>query len=153
MGYTNKWTPNTEKLNSITEFPKEMLKQMYKIEEKYNAKHADAPVRMLPFKNYIALTTKNEEDRCDTFNLDLRINRHTNDRVGIDSWKFCKTHRMDYDAAVKCVLMLLTSYGFLLDWSHGDDGRCREYRRAVALAKECEIPVVRHYHIASGKSW
>ena len=140
MGYTNYWTPNKEKLNTIKKFPKEMLDQMHHVAEQYNkgvmigntiAGHI-VGIELKP--KTIVITGS-----CEWFEFDLRKDSSMGDRIGVDSWKFCKTCREPYDMAVKCFIMLLKKYGFIKDWSHDDSNRCDTYKKAIKFAKKCGI--------------
>ena len=149
MGYTNYWTPNKEKLNTIKEFPKDMLDQMRHVAEQYNKgvmidKTIAGPIIGIELKPTTIVITGS----CEGFEFDLCKDAHTNDRIGVDSWCFCKTCREDYDRVIKCVLMVLTVHGLILSWDHDDNGNCTEHRKAVALAKKCDIPIVHRYYPA-----
>ena len=145
MGYTNYWTPNKAKLDKMVEFPQELLDKVRNIANTYNTR-ADGKlcvsIKLNP-KSIVIIGTS------EGFEFDLYKDSHTGDRIGVDSWEFCKTYREPYDAVIKCVLMLLTSYGLLLEWSHDDNGNCTEHRKAIALAKKCDIPIVHNYYPAS----
>jgi hypothetical protein len=148
MGYTNYWTPNKEKLNTLTVFPQEVIDQIKKVKEKFNEEV------LTKKRNFDFVEGKIEKDSivingsCEGFEFDLCKDSHTGDRIGVDSWKFCKTAREPYDAVIKCILMVLTAHGLILKWTHDDNGNCTEHRKAVALAKKCNIPVVHHYYPA-----
>jgi inorganic pyrophosphatase len=142
MGYTNYWTPNKEKLNTIKEFPKEMLDQMRHVAEQYNKgvmidKTIAGPIIGIELTPTSIVVTGS----CEGFEFDLETNSHTNDRIGVDSWKFCKTCREDYDMVVKSFIMILKKYGFITDWSHDDNNRCDTYKRAIKFAKKCGIDI------------
>lgn len=149
MGYTNYWTPNKEKLNKLTVFPQEVLDQIKAVKEKFNEEV------LTKKRNVDFVEGKIEKDSifisgsCECFVFDLCKDVNTGDRIGVDSWTFCKTAREPYDAVIKCILMVLTAHGLLLSWDHDDNGNCTEHRKAVALAKKCGIPIVHHYYPAS----
>ena len=140
MGYTNYWTPNKAKINSIKEFPKEMLDKMRHVAEQYNKgvmidKTIGGPIIGIELKPNTIVVTGSAEG----FEFDLYKNSHTNDRIGVDSWHFCKTCREDYDMVVKSYLMILQRYEFITDWSHDDSNRCDTYKKAIKFAKKCGI--------------
>ena len=139
MGYTNYWTPNKEKIAATKEFPKEMLQQMEKVRATFN----DGVMSKEIPSNLISSVTLGDticlSGTCEGFEFDLRKDSRMGDRIGVDSWKFCKTCRDEYDMAVKCFLMLLKKYGFITDWSHDDNNRCDTYKKAIKFAKKCGI--------------
>lgn len=140
MGYTNYWTPNKAKINSITEFPKEMLDQMRHVAEQYNKgvmidKTIGGPIIGIELKPDTIVVTGSAEG----FVFDLCKEARTGDRIGVDSWTFCKTCREDYDMVVKSYLMILKRYEFITDWSHDDSNRCDTYKKAIKFAKKCGI--------------
>lgn len=135
MGYTNYWTPNKEKLNTIKTFPKDMLDQMRNVAEQYNKSvFKDQKVGIDITPTSIVVTGS-----CEGFEFDLERNSHTNDRIGVDSWKFCKTCREEYDVVVKSFLMILKRNEFITDWSHDDSNSCDTYKKAIKFAKKCGI--------------
>jgi hypothetical protein len=149
MGYTNYWTPNKAKLDKMVAFPQEVIDQVKAVKEKFNEevltkKRNEEFVEGRIEKNCISISGP-----CEGFVFDLMPDPITKDRIGIDSWHFCKTAREPYDAVIKCILMILTEHGLLLEWSHDDNGNCTEHRKAVALAKKCDIPIVHRYYPAS----
>ena len=150
MGYTNYWKPNKQKLNTMTAFPQEVIDQIKAVKEKFNEEV------LTKKRNFEFVEGKIEKDSifisgtCEGFVFDLCKDAHTGDRIGVDSWQFCKTAREPYDAVIKCILMVLTAHGLLLSWDHDDNGNCTEHRKAVALAKKCDIPIVHRYYPACG---
>lgn len=135
MGYTNYWTPNKEKIDTIKTFPKAMLDQMRNVAEQYNKsvfKSQKVGIELTPTS--IVVTGS-----CEGFEFDLERNSHTNDRIGVDSWKFCKTCREEYDVVVKSFLMILKRNEFITDWSHDDNNSCDTYKNAIKFAKKCGI--------------
>jgi hypothetical protein len=149
MGYTNYWTPNKAKLDKMVVFPQEVIDQVKAVKEKFNVevltkKRNENFVEGRIEKNCISISGP-----CEDFVFDLMPDPITKDRIGIDSWPFCKTASEPYDAVIKCILMILTEHGLLLEWSHDDNGNCTEHRKAVALAKKCDIPIVHRYYPAS----
>ena len=132
MGYTNYWKPNTAKIDTIKTFPKEMLDQMRNVAEQYNKsvfKSQKVGIELTPTS--IVVTGS-----CEGFEFDLERNSHTNDRIGVDSWKFCKTCREEYDVVVKSFLMILKRNEFITDWSHDDSNSCDTYKKAIKFAKK-----------------
>ena len=148
MGYTNYWTPNKEKLNTIKCFPQEVIDQITKVKEKFNEEVLTKKRNFEFVEGYIGRDCISFSGTCEGFLFVLCKDSHTGDRIGIDSWTFCKTDREPYDAVIKCILMVLTAHGLLLSWDHDDNGNCTEYRKAVALAKKCGIPIVHRYYPA-----
>ena len=135
MGYTNYWTPNKAKINTIKTFPKAMLDQMRDVAEQYNKSvFKDQKVGIDITPTSIVVTGS-----CEGFEFDLERNSHTNDRIGVDSWKFCKTCREEYDVVVKSFLMILKRNEFITDWSHDDSNSCDTYKKAIKFAKKCGI--------------
>jgi hypothetical protein len=139
MGYTNYWKPNKAKIDATESFPKEMLEQMEKVRAKFNdgvmSKEIQSDlIGSVTLGDTICLT-----GTCEGFEFDLCKDSRTGDRIGVDSWKFCKTCREPYDMAVKCFLMLLQRYGFITEWSHDDNNRCDTYKDAIKFAKKCGI--------------
>lgn len=139
MGYTNYWTPNLKKINETAEFPKEMLQQMEKVRATFNAgvMSKDIPsdlISSVTLGDTICLYGTSEG-----FEFDLRKDSRMGDRIGVDSWKFCKTCRDEYDMVVKCFLMLLQRYEFITAWRHDDNNRCDTYKKAIKFAKQCGI--------------
>ncbi len=149
MGYTNYWKPNKQKLNTMTAFPQEVIDQIKSVKEKFNEEV------LTKKRNFEFVEGNIEKDSicisgtCEGFEFDLCKDSYTGDRIGVDSWTFCKTARDPYDAVIKCILMVLTAHGLLLSWDHDDNGNCTEHRKAVALAKKCGIPIVHRYYPAS----
>ena len=140
MGYTNYWKPNLKKINETVEFPKEMLVQMRNVAEQYNKgviidKTIAGPIVAIELNPKKIVVIGSSE----TFEFDLCKDSRMGDRIGVDSWKFCKTCRDPYDMAVKCFLMLLQKYGFITSWSHDDNNRCDTYKDAIRFAKRCGI--------------
>lgn len=149
MGYTNYWTPNKAKLDTMAVFPQEVLDQIKKAKEKFNEEVLTKKRNFYFVEGQIETNSIWISGSCEGFVFDLRKDPRTGDRIGVDSWTFCKTAREPYDAVIKCILMVLTAHGLLLSWDHDDNGNCTEHRKAVALAKKCGIPIVHHYYPAS----
>lgn len=148
MGYTNYWTPNKAKINTIKTFPKEVLDQIKVVKEKFNEEVLTKKRNTDFVEGQIETDSICISGPCEGFVFALTPDPSTKERVGVDSWTFCKTAREPYDAVIKCVLMVLTAHGLLMSWDHDDNGNCTEHRKAVALAKKCNIPVVHHYYPA-----
>lgn len=71
----------------------------------------------------------NSDDAGEDFYLDLH------DDMGY----FCKTGRENYDAAVKAVLMVLQSAGYLIKWSFDGGLDDDEYKAGIALLQKAGI--------------
>lgn len=54
-------------------------------------------------------------------------------------WNFCKTARMPYDLAVKCLLILADKYGLLDEWSFDGDCEEEEYVKAHDLLFKLQL--------------
>ena len=139
MGYTNYWKPNHAKIAETTAFPKEMLDQMKKVRETFNAGVMDKSIDSDLVASVTLGDTISVRGSCEGFDFCLSKDPQMNTRFGIDSWCFCKTCREPYDMVVKCFLMLLQRYGFITNWSHDDNNRCDTYKDAIAFAKKCGI--------------
>ena len=139
MGYTNYWTPNIKKIDETVEFPKEMLDQMEKVRATFNNAVMSQEIQAKQISTILLGDTICLNGTCEGFEFDLRKDARMGDRLGVDSWTFCKTCREPYDMAVKCFLMLLQRYGFITDWSHDDNNRCDTYKNAIKFAKKCGI--------------
>lgn len=139
MGYTNYWTPNLKKISETVEFPKEMLQQMEKVRATFNSAVMSGKIKAgligsVTLGDTICLT-----GTCEGFDFCLCKDPSMGDRIGVDSWTFCKTCREPYDMAVKCFLMLLQKYDFITSWRHDDSNRCDTYKDAIQFAKRCGI--------------
>lgn len=139
MGYTNYWKPNLKKINETVEFPKEMLQQMEKVRATFNAAVMSREIQAGLISSVTLGDTICLNGSCEGFEFDLCKDSRMGDRIGVDSWKFCKTEREPYDMAVKCFLMLLQKYGFITSWRHDDSNRCDTYKDAIKFAKRCCI--------------
>jgi hypothetical protein len=139
MGYTNYWKPNLNKINQTAVFPKEMLDQMEKVRATFNAGVMNETIDA-PLAGSVTIgDTISVRGTSEGFDFCLCKDPSTGDRIGVDSWTFCKTCRDPYDMVVKCFLMLLQKYGFITSWSHDDNNRCDTYKDAIAFAKKCGI--------------
>ena len=139
MGYTNYWKPNLKKINETVEFPKEMLQQMEKVRATFNSAVMSGELKVGLISSVTLGDTICLNGTCEGFEFDLCKDSRMGDRIGVDSWKFCKTCRDPYDMAVKCFLMLLQKYGFITSWSHDDNNSCETYKDAIKFAKRCGI--------------
>lgn len=139
MGYTNYWTPNLKKINETVEFPKEMLEQMEKVRAIFNSAVMSGEIKTGLISSVTLGDTICLNGTCEGFEFDLCKDSRMGDRIGVDSWKFCNTAREPYDMAVKCFLMLLQKYGFIISWSHDDSNSCDTYKEAIKFAKRCGI--------------
>lgn len=139
MGYTNYWTPNLKKINETVEFPKEMLQQMEHVRATFNADVMSGKIE----SNLIGSVTLGDTicltGTCEGFEFDLCKDSRFGERMGVDTFTFCKTTRDPYDMAVKCFLMILQRYDFITDWSHDDRNSCDTYKDAIKFAKKCGI--------------
>lgn len=139
MGYTNYWTPNKAKIDETKCFPKEMLDQMEKVRATFNAGVMSKEIDSDLIGTVTLGDTISIRGTCEGFDFCLSKDPATGDRFGVDSWKFCKTCRDEYDVVVKCFLMLLQRYGFITEWKHDDNNRCDTYQKAIKFAKKCGI--------------
>ena len=139
MGYTNYWKPNLKKINETVEFPKEMLEKMETVRATFNSAVMSREIQTGLISSVTLGDTICLNGTCEGFEFDLCKDSRMGDRIGVDSWKFCKTAREPYDMAVKCFLMLLQKYGFITSWSHDDSNSCDTYKEAIKFAKRCGI--------------
>lgn len=139
MGYTNYWTPNKAKIDTTKSFPKEMLDQMEKVRATFNAGVMSKEIQSDLVSSVTLGDTIRVRGTCEGFDFCLSKDPDSGDRLGVDSWKFCKTCRDEYDVVIKCFLMLLQRYGFITDWCHDDNNRCDTYKKAIKFAKKCGI--------------
>ena len=139
MGYTNYWKPNIKKINETVEFPKEMLEKMEKVRATFNSAVMSGEIKAGLISSVTLGDTICLNGTCEGFEFDLCKDSRMGDRIGVDSWTFCKTAREPYDMAVKCFLMLLQKYGFITSWRHDDSNSCDTYRDAIKFAKRCGI--------------
>lgn len=125
MGYTNYWTKSNKKKISPA-----IIGQVNKIIATYEQKSGEDVVKGFFHKDKAPTVTDtlihfnvNKEDSGEDFYIDFK--------EGDD--EFCKTGREPYDAAVKAVLMVLKSAGYLNEW-HFDGSICDdEYSDAMKL--------------------
>ena len=136
--YVNSWVPSDKVKNGeVSAFPQLMVDQLIKVIEAYNAKQTDdQKLSYYINQKYIRIYGK----PCfDTFNFSIEQEDDVNQRIGIDSWRFCKTCREPYDVVIKVFLSVLQHHGMITSWDHGDNSRCPEYQAARRLAKKLGI--------------
>ena len=131
MGYTNYWTKsNKKKISPAT------IGQVNKILATYEWQNGEKVVKGFFHKDQSPTVTDttihfnvNNDDSGEDLYIDLKDG---------DS-EFCKTDREPYDAAVKAVLMVLKSAGYLEEW-HFDGSICDdEYSDAMKLLSSAGI--------------
>lgn len=131
MGYTNYWTKSNKKRFSpgIIGLVNKVLYTYEKTSGEKLVKgffHKDQAPTISPTLIHFNV---NKEDSGEDFYIDLKDG---------DS-EYCKTDREPYDAAVKAVLMLLQSAGYLEKW-HFDGSICDdEYSDAMKLLSSAGI--------------
>ena len=136
MGYTNYWNikPSFLKQNPL-KFDPQMLAIMKRVVKFYNEKQTDKNMQLKSRLTAKRIQLYGDPATYETFDItfvkDPRLGR-----IGIDSFTFCKTAREPYDRVVKVFLNLLKYFKVITSWSHDDNGRCTEYRKAVAFAKQ-----------------
>ena len=136
--YTNKWVPSEKvKNDEVSAFPQLMVDQLIKVVKAYNAKQTDDQKLSYHINQKIICIYG---DPCyDTFNFNLEPEDEMNGRIGIDTWRFCKTGRKPYDVVIKVFLSVMQQYGMISSWDHGDNSRCPEYQAARRFAKKLGI--------------
>ena len=136
--YVNSWVPSEKvKNDEVSAFPQLMVDQLIKVVKAYNAKQTDDQKLSYHInQKYIRIYG----DPCyDTFNFNLEPEDEMNGRIGIDTWRFCKTGREPYDVVIKVFLSVMQQYGMISSWDHGDNSRCPEYQAARRFAKKLGI--------------
>ena len=131
MGYTNYWTKHSNKTISPAIIGK-VKKVLTTYEQKYGehlvmgyfAKDSEPTVN-----DTIIHFNTTDEDTGEDFFIDFKEG---------DS-EFCKTGREAYDAAVKAVLMVLQSAGYLEEWHFDGDRDEDEYKDAIKLLQDAGI--------------
>jgi hypothetical protein len=131
MGYTNYWTKSSKK-----KFSPGIIGLVHKVLYTYEQKSGEKVVKGFFCKDQDPTVTDtrihfnvNKEDSGEDFFIDLK--------EGDD--EFCKTDREPYDAAIKAVLMVLKSAGYLDEW-HFDGSICDdEYSDAMKLLSSAGI--------------
>lgn len=138
--YTNSWVVSpTVKNGQMDAFPQPMVEQMIKAVGKYNEKQPD-DYQIEYFINQKHIKLYGDEKAVyDTFKFSLESEDDVNGRLGIDSWRFCKTNREPYDVVIKVFLSLMKQYGLITSWDHGDNSKSVEYQRARRFAKKLGI--------------
>lgn len=135
MGYTNDWKVNQKFADTACDFPEEMRAKMLDVVNTYN-KSADSK-NQLEFQLSSIKISLFGDATHESFMFTLIP--CSDGRIGIDSWRFCKTLGLPYDRVVKVFLSLLREYGIIDWWDHDGTSNCVEYRRARALAKRCNL--------------
>ena len=131
MGYTNYWTKNNKKRFSPGIIGL-VNKVLYTYEQQSGEKlvkgffHKDQAPTVSPTLIHFNV---NKEDSGEDFYIDLKDG---------DS-EFCKTDREPYDAAVKAVLMVLQSAGYLKKWDFDGTFSDDEYSDAKKLLSSAGI--------------
>ena len=131
MGYTNYWTKNNKKRFSPGIIGL-VNKVLYTYEQQSGEKlvkgffHKDQAPTVSPTLIHFNV---NNEDSGEDFYIDLKDG---------DS-EFCKTDREPYDAAVKAVLMVLQSAGYLKKWDFDGTFSDDEYSDAKKLLSSAGI--------------
>lgn len=131
MGYTNYWTKRNKK-----ELSPAIIGRVNKILATYEQKSGEKVVGGFFEKDKAPTVTTttihfnvDKEDSGEDFYIDFKNG---------DS-EFCKTDRESYDSAVKAVLMVLKSAGYLEEW-HFDGSICDdEYSDAMKLLSSAGI--------------
>lgn len=133
MGYTNYWKLDSDRVA----FSESVLEKVKKIYSAYAGKHGYSLVAGCNC-DWDAIATEalimfNDpgEDAFETFVADL-----SNPVSG-----FCKTGRRPYDAAVKAVLIVLKSEGYVSDWTFDGGVTDVEYANAIELIRLAGIEV------------
>lgn len=132
MGYTNYWNSKPCK----KEFSPCVLGKVKKILTTYEKLYSESLVKGFFHRDENPTVTKdliqfnaNSDDAGEDFWFDLKG----------DMTNFCKTGRETYDAAVKAVLMVLQSAGYLIKW-HFDGGlEDTEYDAGIQLLAKAGI--------------
>ena len=132
MGYTNYWDINLSK----KEFSPSIINKVKKILSTYEKIYSESIV-----KGFFNL------DEKPTVSKDFIHFNSNSDKTGEDFFfsfngyldSFCKTGRENYDAAVKAVLMVMKSEGYITNWSF--DGRVEdnEYDAGIKLLAKAGI--------------
>ncbi len=131
MGYTNYWTKSNKKRISPA-----IIGQVNKILATYEQQSGEKVVKGFFDKDKAPTVSPtlihfnvNKEDSGEDFYIDLTD----------DSKEFCKTDREPYDAAVKAVLMVLQSAGYVKDWDFDGSMSEDEYSNAKKLLSSAGI--------------
>jgi len=131
MGYTNYWTKSNKKRISPA-----IIGQVNKILATYEQQSGEKVVKGFFDKDKAPTVSPtlihfnvNKEDSGEDFYLDLTDGNS----------EFCKTDREPYDAAVKAVLMVLQSAGYVKDWDFDGSMSEDEYSNAKKLLSSAGI--------------
>jgi len=131
MGYTNYWTKSNKKRISPA-----IIGQVNKILATYEQQSGEKVVKGFFDKDKAPTVSPtlihfnvNKEDSGEDFYLDLTDGNS----------EFCKTGREPYDAAVKAVLMVLQSAGYVKDWDFDGSMSEDEYSNAKKLLSSAGI--------------
>lgn len=132
MGYTNYWHVHPYK----KELSQSIIGKVKKILSTYEETYGQPLVACFGCP----------DEKPTITNAHIEFNT-TSENTGEDFWfnfdrdisQFCKTCRENYDAAVKAVLMVLKSAGYLLDWSFDGDVEDDEYKAGIALLEKAGI--------------
>jgi len=131
MGYTNYWTKSNKKRISPA-----IIGQVNKILATYEQQSGEKVVKGFFDKDKAPTVSPtlihfnvNKEDSGEDFYLDLTDGNS----------EFCKTDREPYDAAVKAVLMVLQSEGYVKDWDFDGSMSEDEYSNAKKLLSSAGI--------------
>ena len=131
MGYTNYWTKSNKK-----RFSPGIIGLVNKVLYTYEQKSGEKVVKGFFHKDQAPTVSPtlihfnvNKEDSGEDFYIDLKDG---------DS-EYCKTDREPYDAAVKAVLMVLQSAGYLEKWHFDGDTEEDEYKDGIKLLQDAGI--------------
>lgn len=132
MGYTNYFHIKPCK----KEFSASVIGKVKKILSTYETLYSERLVKGFCNRDENPTVTKDlihfnttSEDTGEDFYLDLHD----------DMFNFCKTCRENYDAAVKAVLMVLQSAGYLIKWSFDGGLEDTEYDAGIQLLAKAGI--------------
>lgn len=132
MGYTNYWRLNDKK----KEFSSVIIGKVKKIYATYREVYGqklcagffDRTQDPIANKTHIQFNAPTD-DTGEDFGIDQKFD-----------WDcFCKTCRENYDAAVKAVLMVLASAGYITKWHFDGDVEDEEFKEAVTLLEKAGI--------------
>lgn len=132
MGYTNYFHIKPCK----KEFSQSVIGKVKKILSTYETLYSEHLVKGFCNRDEKPTVTKDlihfnttSEDTGEDFYLDLNG----------DMGNFCKTCRENYDSAVKAVLMVLQSAGYLIKWSFDGGLEDTEYNAGIQLLAKAGI--------------
>jgi hypothetical protein len=127
MGYTNYWTPDTDKPvpSDNRKFMMAFTKEAIRLSElKICGGDGFGEPSITEENIYFNGDASKGEDH-ETFALEMRY--------GV--WEFCKTNRKPYDALVKACLIMAKRLDILSVWSFDGDPDETEYQEALELTK------------------